>query len=873
LKKTVKIAIRFFIIFFLFVVVFVTTIFILGNLYKEDIKNYVIEEINKEIDVKIQVNSIDISVFRKFPYVSVVLSNATAWSGHNFDKKQFIKIETDTLFTASKIFLQFNLISILNKNYRIKRIHAVNGKVNLFIDRYGLTNYRLFKHDPKEKSIPVSVALDGVKISGFQWKLINLSKDIHSSGLIKDLVLKGKFANKDFSMNTTGFLMVENFTRENIQFADKLSTGIKINLDVHDSLYKINRGEISLNDMDFRVSGSFTSNLQTKLFLQLEADRIDITSFFTSLPLEIKSIEQFNPSGKIDLIAKISGEISRTKVPDIHAAFKINQGKFFLTKPGLLFEGIQLQGTYSNGSRQSAHSSSINLSEYSFLNGKTQLRGSFSIENFVQPQMKAMVSGLIDVQVLTKFVTIPGLQFEKGFFQPDLIINASLSGTKEFQVNNIKSLTLTGKSGLDNITCTLPGYNEHIEFLSGKIKFEGDTWYPDIVMKTGKSDVKLNIEADHVLGFFLHKKTSLWLKGDVYSHYLDLKKLVSATAHKDTLSSVLPQKLYLKFNYAADSLIYGKFRAENITANIDYKPAVLSVSGLNLKTMKGRIESNGIITDDGKSKLSVKSQSNLDKIDITNLFYTFNNFAQNFIIDKNLRGLISGDLQMNILIDYDFNPDFATLTANSDIIISDGELVNFDPIKELSGFVELSELEHIKFSTLQNSILIKERKVYIPQMDINSSAFNITISGTHDFDNYFEYKLKVNLSEILAKKARMAKKENEEFGVVEKDNQDRTSIFLSITGTPDDYKIKYDKKEAVNKIRNDLQKEKKVLKTILKDEFGLFKNDSTINTLNKKEQKEKFIMEWGVENSKSSDTTKKIIKNKKGSDFEIEWEP
>ena len=226
---------------------------------------------------------------------------------------------------------------------------------------------------------------------------------------------------------------------------------------------------------------------------------------------------------------------------------------------------------------------------------------------------------------------------------------------------------------------------------------------------------------------------------------------------------------------------------------------------------------------------------------------------------------------MNIFFNNNFEADFSTLSANSDIIIANGELVNFEPIMTLSGYVKVSELEHIKFSTLQNSVLIKDSKVYIPQMDIKSSAFNITTSGTHRFDNYFEYKLKVNLSEILTAKFQKARKDDDDFGVIENDGEGGTNIFLSIIGTPEDYKVKYDKRFALVNIRKDLEKEKTVLKSILKDEFGMFRKDSVKNTqVNKPD--DKFIMDWGEEEKTPEENKKKTKKTTDESKIGIIWD-
>ena len=89
--------------------------------------------------------------------------------------------------------------------------------------------------------------------------------------------------------------------------------------------------------------------------------------------------------------------------------------------------------------------------------------------------------------------------------------------------------------------------------------------------------------------------------------------------------------------------------------------------------------------------------------------------------------------------------------------IEKGELIKFEPMKVLSKYISVSELEDIKFSTLQNQIEIKDRKVFIPKMDIISSAMNVTLSGVHGFDNSVDYHFKVLMSDILFTKAKKAK--------------------------------------------------------------------------------------------------------------------
>jgi len=112
--------------------------------------------------------------------------------------------------------------------------------------------------------------------------------------------------------------------------------------------------------------------------------------------------------------------------------------------------------------------------------------------------------------------------------------------------------------------------------------------------------------------------------------------------------------------------------------------------------------------------------------------------------------------------------------------------------------------------------------------------------------------------------------------VIEDDGAGKTNLYLTIIGTPDDFKIRYDRKEAINKVKSDLQQEKKVLKTILREELGFFKKDSLSSPTGKDDGvKDRFIMDWGDEADKP-ETTIAEEEQKKGKKkdpaFKISWE-
>jgi hypothetical protein len=156
-----------------------------------------------------------------------------------------------------------------------------------------------------------------------------------------------------------------------------------------------------------------------------------------------------------------------------------------------------------------------------------------------------------------------------------------------------------------------------------------------------------------------------------------------------------------------------------------------------------------------------------------------------------------------------------------DVNINNGELLEFEPLMEMSDYISVNELKRIKFSNLENQIEIKNNKIEIPFMEIYSSALDMAGSGSHTFDNEMDYEFKILLNEILGNKfKRKHKKKVSEFGVVEDDGIKGMTLFLKMKGSVDNPDISYNTLKLRESLDKGFKKEKKKLKDVVKSEFG-----------------------------------------------------
>ncbi|PSR06058.1 MAG: hypothetical protein BRD49_02445, partial [Bacteroidetes bacterium SW_10_40_5] len=231
------------------------------------------------------------------------------------------------------------------------------------------------------------------------------------------------------------------------------------------------------------------------------------------------------------------------------------------------------------------------------------------------------------------------------------------------------------------------------------------------------------------------------------------------------------------------------------------------------ESMNGKVRLNGSFANSDNGNLEANLKANCQQINIQQLFHEFYNFGQNFITDQQIKGTLNADIDLSAQWDEHLNALNDSLRVNADLSIDQGELVNFTPITKLAGFIKIDKLKHLKFQKLANNIRINNRVVNIPEMEIRSDKFDMSMMGKHNFNDQIDYRFQVNISDIL-----FGKKEDyqTEHGKVVYEEDGNMNLFVHMVGDVADPQLKYDRKAVADKMQTDVQTEGEELKEALK---------------------------------------------------------
>jgi len=800
-------------------------------IYEKEVTQYIIEELNESIDVKINIEDSKFSLLRKFPNASIEFRSVTAYSPSSFSNI-ICGLKTDTLFSAQRLFLQFNILDLLTQNYTIKNIHFDHGKINVFIDQFGNENFRFWDSEGSSGD-DFKLELNKVKLTQTDVLFCDEKNKIHFSSKIEKAHLNGLLYNENFSLdvNSSMFIYLFSVAKDSYIVNKNLAADFLLNID--DKLIAFSKGNITLESFSASITGYITKQEILVLDLKIAAENQLLRNLMNTIPLNLRneiSNIQVN-EGYINVNSTITGELSKSKNPKITGKFQIKNAALNDFSKKITIKQIYTEGEFSNGNGNCINTSYIKMNSFSVALDKSTGSGSLLISDFSDPSVLIDYSADLDFKEIHNTFAIDTLEILTGTGKIKGTFSGNLKEIKDFQFYNFFKKEFAFNLRIKNGQLKIKGNSLIVEGINGLLAINETLYTDSLYFKILDNDIMLNGEATNLYQYFSSQGTTSVL-AELTSNSIDLDQLsplfFSDKTEKKDPSYRFPDRLNLFLNLQIQKFCVGKFNATQIKGSLNYKPKMFSLHEISFNSMSGSAKIGGVIVQDYKNDFVVKFQSSLKNIDINKLFFSFNNFGQDFLPAKNITGDISGDLYFSSFFNDKLEINKKSVKSESNFVIQNGALVGFEPMRQLSKFIDIKELEHIKFSTLQNQINVKDEKVYIPKMDINSSAINVSISGTHSFDNTFEYSLRVLLSDLLATKAKDKAKQNNTDEYLEDDGLGKTNIYLKIYGNPDDYKISYDRKQAREARKNELQKEKIQLKKIFNDEFGWFKSDSLI---------------------------------------------
>lgn len=792
----------------------------LSYIYKDKIINAFVDEANKYINTEVSVGKIELSVFEKFPEVSIKLKNLKiAEPG----KKNVYFAE------AEAVFLSFDVLLLLKEVYELENIHVENGKVTLIDYADGTNNYDFIKKDSTQKSENFGFNLQKISINNVAYTYRNEKNNQEYKGVLSESQNSlAQFGEKTL-LKANSSIAIEDIRLGSSSYFSKKKVKLTSEIVIHseNGIYTIKPSEIIVGSAVYNVEGTVTTLPVTLIDLKLKGKNTTFQNLLSLLPGKIaEPFKPYKSDGEIYFNGTIKGEASTHISPEIRFSFGCKNARFYHPDYNKKLENIHLKGYFTNGSKRNNSTSKINLSNITAQLDGRPLKANFTYGNFDDPTLELDFES--KALLASVFTFVPKHPFSDIKGEADIQFNfkGKMNDFKKELSDKNFDFFMAGEITVYGFGFRLKDNDLEFKDFGGNFIFnKNDVAATLFSGRIGKSDFMVDGSFSNIIPYLLFENQKITIDANMKSSMIDLDELLkdqkeSGTATDSEYHFFVSPNIDANVSCTFKQVRFRKFRAKYLYGGLRVKDRILTTDAISFDGMGGKVLLKATVNNTDKNFVDVVNTTTLENIYIDSLFYVMEDFGQEFLTQKNIKGIINTSIESKFRLNSQLELDSKSLVSDVDMSITKGELIDFAPMQSMSKFIESSELADIKFSEIKHNIHIENRTIYIPKMDIKSSVADIAVFGSHTFDNYMDYRVKVPLSAVKRKKDK-----DQEFGTVI-DDGNKAFVHLKIVGNASDFKVSYDTRETKQNIKESIKKEKQEFKNLFKNPEKLKKKES-----------------------------------------------
>jgi len=807
------------------VVLLSTAIFIVLRFYEDEIGTYAVKKLKSQITTQFEVGDVSLAFWKTFPNTSVELNNVYV---------QQLGEPNDTLLFARALFLKFNIWDVVRGTYRVDKVDVTGGSLFLEVRDDGQNNWEVWKETQVDSS-NFEIELEEIALTDTRV----IYNDRPNRFLIDALTIQttgnGNFSADKMDIDLTLDMVVQRLISKEDAYLEKqpVSGEVIMHADLIKGAYLFEPGEITCGDFQFIAGGGLDGN--GALEFMIEAHDQIVEDAIEVLPAAIrKSFLGYKLSG--DFSGKAS--IARVKEVDpvmVEVDLKVSDGELRLKDEGVSLEDIATDFHYVRGGKKDK----IHLRSFSCSLDESKIEASGSIVGFETPLIDLQVKAGIQLKELRDFLDLKQIEVCEGSVTAEAALNGTLRYVASDTSYNWRDVLATGKASVTQASLKMINSNRLFNEMNANFTFDKQS--ANILQFGGKvngSDFSLTGTLNNVVSFLFEPQARIFLDADLKSSLIDFTQLVeeeSSTANESDYELLFPALLDFNLDCSIEKFVFRKFEANGVKGLATLNQGKLTVDPVTFETANGKLSAQLVLAPITSTAYRMNCLAELKGIHIDKVFTEFENFGQTFIQDRHLKGTANANVQFRAVMTNALELPSDKIECVVDVSIENGELNNFETLQEIAEYLRNNKwvapfvdedrfaerMRNVKFSKLQNVIEIRNRLVTIPLMDVRSSAMDIAAKGTHTFDHEIDYAVGFNLRDLLVRKEKDWTEEDDGLG---------KSMYISMKGTVDNPVYAVDKELAKEVRKEAMEAEKQNVKALLKDEFGLFKKDSSVGS-------------------------------------------
>ena len=732
-----------------------------------------------EADANVQINDLNkIAAFN-----GTIRANSCHYPSSNLMLMEETKINMDVAYNNDSIAL--HSVDIETDGAKIKASGYVKQGASIETDIHISSSQFDFK--VLKKYIPDSLlqAYDIKQIAGIAnaqvhinglyndstMPLIDATFQLHDGHIemanypvVKHIQLSAKYNNGHLHNNETTTLDVDTF-----KFTSRLSNGfIAASIANLDNIkYAINsKLNLNLQELMDHMPDSTIEDMNGELALQFSThgqlpEKFDDAFINYLLAKSTLKAELKNINAKVDTSLSLQNWNGRFDYKN--KQFSISNLGVKLPNYPLTLQNTSLSGNF-NGSIFDLKKLSIQLSAFDISTASSQLSGTAHIRNLEYPSYAIQANSRINLAEFKPFTPTSLVKDMSGTIKTALHSEGTLNlDSIADQAMDILFNATGINTRFEKVNIKLKDPSINILDLGGQLTLNADSLRMNNI---NGSFNKMTFATDSVQisniykAYWLNQADTIKVDGNL--HFGDIDFTMFAPFMAEETSSETEEteptepskyRLEAKGKVTAKSFNYENALLKNISTLYNITDSLYIIDQFKFDGFKGSMNSS--LRYEVLPKMAVlKFRNKTNKLDINQLLYDFDDFIayteETYISHNQLKGLLSADMDLSLNFIED-TLDLNSLMMKGDLLLEEGRLSDYDIAVEMGNEYNIEELADLKFKTIETKMFIYQGSAYVPQTNIKSNAFDITIFGMQEFNMDCEYYLRLYFKELIRK--------------------------------------------------------------------------------------------------------------------------
>ncbi len=389
---------------------------------------------------------------------------------------------------------------------------------------------------------------------------------------------------------------------------------------------------------------------------------------------------------------------------------------------------------------------------------KNNVKGHLRITNPDAPQVDAQLKMRMKFNRLAKLLPSNYIKLKKGYFKLDLSYQSMLHDTINAE-NYLLRANIDGEAEIVNGKIYYNYRDFTFDNIYGKMRFDEEALYiPDMKMEVNDNLLHISGQSKDFFPFFILPgrrahldlevsspsfnfdkfKTPARIGKDsvrVRSKFLAKKPMDETRGIMEKTGSVIDQLLNKgSINMKTDikEIFYQKFKSSNLKGNISMQPDTVQLKGIQVDIADGNFKIDGSISNIVLHKPKMEMDVQFKENDIREVFRQFEDFGQESLGYKNMKGLASASINFKTDINSNYSILPETMKGDIRFKVSGGELIGVEALETKSGFLfKKRKLEHILIDTIETTVYIRGSDLFIDKFYLHSSSYDFGVQGVY----------------------------------------------------------------------------------------------------------------------------------------------